>query len=113
MNYLGFTEFEMIMLFKATSWYFGPINLDDGENKKGEKEKTKISEEIIGGNIIIYLIQTEKGVTKRYIGLISKYIIDLARVFHLINSKFQVFYLKYCDNSITPENNIILAFKIN
>lgn len=46
---------------------------------------------------------------KEYFGLICKYIIDFSRVFFLINQGFHVFYLKYCGNEITTENNLILA----
>ena len=41
--------------------------------------------------------------------MISKFIIDLSRCFYLINNGFDVLYLKYCKNDITPENNLILA----
>ena len=41
--------------------------------------------------------------------MISKFIIDLCRCFYLIDNNFDVLYLKYCSNEITPENNVILA----
>ena len=44
--------------------------------------------------------------------MLSKYIIDIARCFCLIDKGFtKVLYLKYCSNSITSENNVILAIK--
>jgi len=59
MNYLGLTEFDIIMLFKATSWFFGPINksgkdkdketIGEGENEESQnfkesENKTDINE---------------------------------------------------------------------
>ena len=86
---------QIIFLFKATSWIFGPIN--DKEKNKSEKEKA--FEEIF----------IQKKISKKYIGLISKYIVDIARCVYLINKGFKTFYMKYCDNKITTENNLILA----
>ena len=51
----------------------------------------------------------KKKISKKYIGLISKYIVDIARCIYLINKGFKTFYMKYCDNKITTENNLILA----
>jgi tRNA:m4X modification enzyme len=96
MNYLKLSLRETILLFKATSWIFGPID---------------VSEDL--SSIKSNQIFTKKGLKKNYIGLISKYVVDLARVFYLISINYQVFYLKYCKNEITTENNLILAIKKN
>jgi len=53
----------------------------------------------------------EGGKKKEYFGLICKYIVDLSRCFFLIEKGFDVFYIKYCSNEITTENNLILALK--
>lgn len=95
MNYLKLSVKEVVFLFKCTSWIFGPIEIE----KDMKDEAFTISESIF----------IKKGIKKNYIGLISKYIVDLARVFNLIQQGFDVFYLKYCDNEITTENNLIFA----
>ena len=49
---------------------------------------------------------------RKYIGILAKYIIDIGRCKCLIDKGFnKVLYLKYCSNSITTENNVILAIK--
>lgn len=93
MNYCNFSIQEIVLLFKATSWIFGPKDTDS---------------KILKSNNDIFDI---KGKSKSYFGLISKYIVDFARVFYLIDKKYKVFYLKYCDNEVTLENNFILAIK--
>jgi hypothetical protein len=54
-------------------------------------------------------LNKDKNYDKKYFGMISKFIIDLCRCFYLIDNNFDVLYLKYCSNEITPENNVILA----
>ena len=83
---------EIVFLFKATSWIFGSIS---------NKNNVPKHEEIF----------TKKNTSRKYIGLISKYTVDLARVMCLINKGFKVCYIKYCDNGVTTENNVILAMK--
>ena len=60
MDYLGLFELDIIMLTKATSWYFGPINNSNESNEVVEDkvmekvtEKGK-SEKIIEGKFLIY-----------------------------------------------------------
>lgn len=89
---LNLTVKEIIFLFKATSWIFGKINIKEKEIKHDE-------------------IFKKKNISRKHIGLISKYIVDLARSLLLIEKGFKVCYLKYCDNGITTENNLILAIK--
>lgn len=127
---------EVVYLFKATSWLFGSIDpekaerlkqmhqkkLDqnDEENENSE-EDFELEEEINrlneventnkNLNLNSKKIFEKKNIKKEYIGLISKYIIDLIRVFFLIENGFNVFYIKYCGNEITTENNLILALK--
>ena len=98
LKYLNLSIREIILLFKATSWIFGPIEAGK-ENAMNEDEVIRRS------NLIFH----NKGVRKNYVGLLCKYIVDLARVFFLISKGYKVFYLKYCDNDITTENNVILA----
>ncbi len=98
-DYLNLSIKEIVLLFKATSWIFGPINAENSE--------TKDTQDILKTDHIFQ----KKGLSKKYVGLIAKYVVDLARVFFLISKNFKVFYLKYCDNEITTENNLILAFK--
>ena len=97
-DYLGMNIKEIIFLFKATSWIFGSINDKEKENKSN---KEKLFDDIF----------IKMNISKKYIGLISKYIVDIGRCFCLINKGFKVFYIKYCDNTITTENNLILALK--
>jgi tRNA:m4X modification enzyme len=95
-DYLKLNLREIVLLFKATSWIFGPIEVkEDATNLKS------------------YKVFQQKGFNKNYIGLISKYVVDLARVFYLISKNYKVFYIKYCKNEITTENNLILAIKEN
>ncbi len=97
LNYLKLSIREICLLFKATSWIFGPIDIKNEDNTIIKSHK----------------IFKENGIKKSYIGLISKYVVDLARVFFLIENNFKVFYVKYCDNEITTENNLILAIQKN
>ena len=112
---------EIIFLFKATSWLFS--HTDNRNNKKGnnndkfkddfdkankdndddsfEKSKNKINN-----------FFEERKIDRKYIGIMAKYIIDIGRCKCLIDKGFnKVLYLKYCSNSITTENNAILAIK--
>ena len=97
-NTLKMNYKEIIYLFKATSWIFGKIT---NKEKKNKKEKEKLHEEFFIKNKI----------NKKYIGLIAKYIVDISRCMCLINKGFKVFYMKYCENKYTTENNLILAIK--
>ena len=95
-NKLKMSVKEIIYLFKATSWVFGSIrNHNKDTNVKKDKDD----------------IFRKKNLTRKQIGQMSKYIIDLARCMLLIEKGFKVFYLKYCDKGITTENNLILAIK--
>ncbi len=51
--YLNFSELELIMLFKATSWFFGPIisNSDKNENQINKTDCELILE---GNKIKLY-----------------------------------------------------------
>jgi hypothetical protein len=91
---------EIVLLFKATSWIFGPINIENSVETKDIQDNLKTNQ-----------IFQKKGLSKKYVGLIAKYVVDLARVFFLISKNFRVYYLKYCDNEITTENNLILALR--
>jgi hypothetical protein len=95
-NHLNLSLREIILLFKSTSWIFGPIDFKDEHS-----------------NLKSFKIFQQKGINKSYIGLISKYVVDLARVFFLVSKNYRVFYLKYCKNEITTENNLILAINKN
>ena len=108
---------EIIFLFKATSWLFS-----HGENRKIRKEnKNKESndennkeenDEIIKNKNEINSIFERRNIDRKYIGIMAKYIIDIGRCKCLIDKGFKkVFYLKYCSNAITTENNAILAIK--
>ena len=125
---------EIVYLFKSSSWLFGSIDQAQIERirKKKENMKNKMEEEESEEDDIELqeeinrakdaeklnenafkskLIFEKKNIKKEYFGLISKYIIDFSRVFFLIDKGFDVFYLKYCDNEITTENNLIFALK--
>ncbi len=101
-DYLKLSIRDIVLIFKATSWIFGPININENEVGSDTQDNLK-------SNIIF----TNRGVSKKYIGLLSKYIVDFCRVFDLISQDFKVFYLKYCDNEVTTENNLILGIKHN
>ena len=117
MNILKMNIKEIIFLFKATSWLFS-----HGENRKIRKEnKNKESndennkeenDEIIKNKNEINSIFERRNIDRKYIGIMAKYIIDIGRCKCLIDKGFKkVFYLKYCSNAITTENNAILAIK--
>ena len=54
----------------------------------------------------------KRNIDRKYIGIMAKYIIDIGRCKCLIDKGFKkVLYLKYCSNTITTENNAILAIK--
>ena len=108
---------EIIFLFKSTSWLFSHDEIikmkeekDKGNNMNDKEiifddEKLKNKDEI--NNIFIKM-----NLDRKYIGLLSKYIIDIGRCICLIDNGFtKTLYLKYCSNSITTENNVILAIK--
>ena len=110
---------EIIFLFKSTSWLFShdeirnekekENNIDNDKINKNEnifdKEQIKIKDEI--NNIFLKM-----NLDRKYIGILAKYIIDIGRCKCLIDKGFnKVLYLKYCSNSITTENNVILAIK--
>ena len=108
---------EIIFLFKSTSWLFShdeirnekENNNDNVKTNKNEnifdKEQIKIKDEI--NNIFLKM-----NLDRKYIGILAKYIIDIGRCKCLIDKGFnKVLYLKYCSNSITTENNVILAIK--
>ena len=99
-EYLNLSIREIVLLFKATSWIFGPINIENSGDTKDIQDNLKTNH-----------IFQKKGLSKKYVGLIAKYVVDLARVFFLISKNFRVYYLKYCDNEITTENNLILALR--
>jgi hypothetical protein len=86
---------ETVLLFKSTSWIFGPIDIHQEHMSNELVRSTKIFE--------------QKGIKKSYFGLIAKYIIDLCRCLALVEKGFHTYYVKYCDNEITTENNLILA----
>ena len=61
---------------------------------------------------LINNIFTKLNLDRKYIGILAKYIIDIGRCICLMDKGFsKVLYLKYCSNSITTENNVILAIK--
>ena len=108
---------EIIFLFKSTSWLFShdeirnekENNNDNVKTNKNEnifdKEQIKIKDEI--NNIFLKM-----NLDRKYIGILAKYIIDIGRCKCLVDKGFnKVLYLKYCSNSITTENNVILAIK--
>ena len=99
-EYLNLSVRDIILLFKATSWIFGPINVENSDEVKDSQDNLKTNH--------IFL---KKGLSKKFVGLIAKYVVDLTRVFFLISKNFKVYYLKYCDNEITTENNLILGIK--
>jgi hypothetical protein len=86
---------EIVSMFRSTSWIFGPINTSE----------TNMSEELVRSRKIF----ESKGIAKNYFGQIAKYIIDICRCLSLAEKGFHTFYIKYCDNDITTENNMILA----
>lgn len=86
---------DIVLLFKATSWIFGPIEIPKERDTQ------------LRSNLIFEV----KNLKKSYVGLISKYIVDLSRAQFLISKGFKVYYVKYCDNEITTENNVLFAIK--
>jgi len=82
--------------------------LEEELNKLKERENM---DKVQNVNLDSKSIFERRKLKKEYIGLISKYIIDLTRVFFLIEKGFDVFYIKYISNEITTENNLILALK--
>lgn len=84
-NEYNFKDEEILLMFKLTSWLFDNENMSHSEND-------------------LFSIKE-----KQEIGLICKYIIDLSRCLYLISHGKDVFYIKYCSNEITTENNVILA----
>lgn len=84
-----FTDKELAALYRTTSWLFEKN--ESAVHEKFEKHFTSIKE-------------------KKRVGIISKYIIDLSRVFYLISKGKTALYLKYCSNEITTENNVIICF---
>ncbi len=105
---------EIIFLFKSTSFLFSHDEIrriKEGEKNQvdnlDENDEEKINEKEEINNIFKKL-----NLDRKYIGIIAKYIIDIGRCFCLIDKGFKtVLYLKYCSNSITTENNVILAIK--
>lgn len=110
LNHLNFSIKEIIYLFKATSWIFGPIdqNLNQASNNEGKPNEHNSEKENKKNKIF-----ESRNIKKSFIGLISKYIVDFTRINFLISKDMKVFYIKYCDNEITTENNLILAIKNN
>ena len=114
---------EIIFLFKATSWLFshGENRNIRKKNKKNEKNEEN-EEDINDGNDSdeefrknkndINKVFEKRNIDRKYIGIMAKYIIDIGRCKCLIDKGFKkVLYLKYCSNTITTENNAILAIK--
>ncbi len=83
---------DIVLLFKCSSWLFGPIDLHN-DNVKSNK------------------IFEDMGIKKNFIGCIAKYIIDISRCLALVEKGFKAFYVKYCDNEITTENNMLFALR--
>ena len=108
---------EIIFIIKSTSWLFSHdenIKGKDENEKKNNFDENKINlnEEKAKNKDEINNIFKKMNLSRRYFGMLSKYIIDIARCFCLIDKGFtKVLYLKYCSNTITSENNVILAIK--
>ena len=83
---LGVTEPEQVKLFKASSW--GPSGAVRPEE----------------GMEAVSMAKSEAG-------LKAKRIIDIARVLFLCNSGLSSRLFQYCDNSLTPENMVVVAWK--
>jgi tRNA:m4X modification enzyme len=108
---------EIIFLFKSTSWLFSHDEIQkikEEKFKKDNKDKNEIiiEDEKIKNKEQINNIFQKYNLDRKYIGILAKYIIDIGRCICLINKGFsKTLYLKYCSNSITTENNVILAIK--
>ena len=108
---------EIIFLFKSTSWLFSHDEIQkikEEKFKKDNKDKDEIiiEDEKIKNKEQINNIFQKYNLDRKYIGILAKYIIDIGRCICLINKGFsKTLYLKYCSNSITTENNVILALK--
>ena len=108
---------EIIFLFKSTSWLFSHDEIRKMKEEKDEgnnfnKNVINFHEEKLTNKDEINNIFKKLNVDRKYLGIIAKYIIDIGRCFCLINRGFsKTLYLKYCSNSITTENNVILAIK--
>ena len=108
---------EIIFLFKSTSWLFSHDEIQkikEEKFKKDNKDKNEIiiEDEKIKNKDQINNIFQKYNLDRKYIGILAKYIIDIGRCICLINKGFsKTLYLKYCSNSITTENNVILALK--
>ena len=108
---------EIIFLFKSTSWLFSHDEIQkikEEKFKKDNKDKNDIiiEDEKIKNKEQINNIFHKYNLDRKYIGILAKYIIDIGRCICLINKGFsKTLYLKYCSNSITTENNVILAIK--
>lgn len=108
---------EIIFLFKSTSWLFSHDEIQkikEEKFKKDNKDKNEIiiEDEKIKNKEQINNIFQKYNLDRKYIGILAKYIIDIGRCICLINKGFsKTLYLKYCSNSITTENNVILALK--
>ena len=108
---------EIIFLFKSTSWLFShdeTRKMKEGKEEDNNFNKSEINsnEEKLTNKDEINNIFKKLNLDRKYIGIIAKYIIDIGRCFCLINRGFsKTLYLKYCSNSITTENNVILAIK--
>ena len=108
---------EIIFLFKSTSWLFSHDEIQkikEEKFKKDNKDKNEIiiEDEKIKNKEQINNIFHKYNLDRKYIGILAKYIIDIGRCICLINKGFsKTLYLKYCSNSITTENNVILALK--
>ena len=108
---------EIIFLFKSTSWLFSHDEIQkikEEKFKKDNKDKNEIiiEDEKIKNKEQINNIFQKYNLDRKYIGILAKYIIDIGRCICLIDKGFsKTLYLKYCSNSITTENNVILALK--
>ena len=117
MDILNLNFKEIIFLFKSSSWLFShdeirKIKEEKNQEEKADKNDININDEKIKNKDEINNIFTKMNLNRKYIGILSKYIIDIGRCICLIERGFnKVIYLKYCSNSITTENNVILAIK--
>ena len=109
---------EIIFLFKSTSWLFSHDEIRKIKEEKNQEDNTNndenqiILDEKIKNKDEINNIFTKLNLDRKYIGILAKYIIDIGRCICLMDKGFsKVLYLKYCSNSITTENNVILAIK--
>ena len=109
---------EIIFLFKSTSWLFSHDEIRKIKEEKNQEDNTNNDEnqinidEKIKNKDEINNIFAKLNLDRKYIGILAKYIIDIGRCICLMDKGFsKVLYLKYCSNSITTENNVILAIK--